>query len=417
MLIAADGEKIPSEELGSIHVYQPGAPRSFERSTLLVGARGVGKTLLLRHRKQTTHPEAAYVNLYSILGALDAEGVGSRAVQLGARTNLAVSSKARALVAVSVVDEVKNRLGTSAMSQLMKELVSLGPRLRFARPIRDPADLFIEFAGFDLDQWTKSNAPAFFPLLARLHELLGQEFALFIDRMDDAPRAAVEGLFPLLSQSLPYKTVMAARVGAAQLVPPTPDPSLAPGDHFDVVHLGYSVETDLWRSFMDESIDKFLFLNGLDAHPPRRPKWPVSFARESLRNAIEHTQIYLSGQDDIERAAALADRRRYVLRTAHQAVGPAHQGFQDFVASVVKLSEKANISVGQRLIVEVSDVLEDQLVAVPTREPIHDFMLAALRSEAIFLPNGHRWHPYFLPNRFELSPLLAWDGRTRSWMI
>lgn len=76
---SADGETLSGEQLAETHVPHPGVGTYLQRSTLVVGSKGAGKTFLLRHRKHTTHPGALYINLFKTLTSIARDsGLGGR---------------------------------------------------------------------------------------------------------------------------------------------------------------------------------------------------------------------------------------------------------------------------------------------------------------------------------------------------
>jgi predicted AAA+ superfamily ATPase len=46
-----DGEKIPDDDVRRVYQRPPEMPELFSKSALIVGAKGVGKTTLLRYQK------------------------------------------------------------------------------------------------------------------------------------------------------------------------------------------------------------------------------------------------------------------------------------------------------------------------------------------------------------------------------
>ena len=83
-LLLADGEKVSTADRRD-PLAPPSVDEYFRRSTLLIGSRGVGKTFLLRHRKQTSHRGAVYVNLVETLPSIAKDaGIGGRSLAFSA---------------------------------------------------------------------------------------------------------------------------------------------------------------------------------------------------------------------------------------------------------------------------------------------------------------------------------------------
>jgi hypothetical protein len=104
-LVPADGEKVSAEQIAETHVPHPGVSSSFGRSTLLIGSRGVGKTFLLRHRKQTTHKGAVYINLVDTLASIARDaGVGGRSLVFPEAQARRICAKTAALLASRAIE-------------------------------------------------------------------------------------------------------------------------------------------------------------------------------------------------------------------------------------------------------------------------------------------------------------------------
>jgi hypothetical protein len=64
----------------------------------------------------------------------------------------------------------------------------------------------------------------------------------------------------------------------------------------------------------------------------------------------------------------------------------------------------------------ISDRPEQMSLLRSEPDKAAEFLVRAIRNEAIFVTAGTQWHPYRLPLEFEVAPLLAWDGRNARWI-
>jgi hypothetical protein len=62
-----DGEQIPDDQILDIFRPPPGVPTNYDRNTLIVGSRGVGKTTLFRYLK--ARHEGKGLAIHTALGA------------------------------------------------------------------------------------------------------------------------------------------------------------------------------------------------------------------------------------------------------------------------------------------------------------------------------------------------------------
>src|SRR5215469_13608113 len=117
--VPADGGKVSTEKMEQTHTRPPGVSDHFKRSALLIGSRGVGKTFLLRHRKQTSHQGAIYINLVDTLHSIARDaGIGGRSLvftedqakRIQAKTAALIASKAIELCIREVDDNIPLRL-------------------------------------------------------------------------------------------------------------------------------------------------------------------------------------------------------------------------------------------------------------------------------------------------------------------
>lgn len=423
-VLPAEADRIPSEQLGDTHVPHPDAPMEFRRPTLLVGVRGAGKTFLLRHRRHCVQQGALYINLRVELQSLsNAHGIGSQAADLPADLELLVRRQSSALVALAIVRELLDN--EPAVSRIDAEVLSpLIPQT--CRPterwldISRLMDLRRAMRACSDDLWMDDSLAGgdLVEFLLELHRGLDVNLTLFLDRADDVPAAAVAPLVALLDQSAPFVLVIAGRPAVAHAIPSMHDSGAVPTDHYDVIHLGSDPYSAVWQEFSAEAVSKYLAVNGVQLPDDSSLDWCFRLGRDSLRRSARLAQIAVGTTSDHDRRrgqvaqmqATLLAKIRGEMRTIHS----------DFPAYLRKLKEEAAeaLSSGEQVALEVEvDGSRAAFDLLGERDQFSLALLRAVRSEAFCLPSGVTWHPYELPTRFEVLPLVAWDGKNDSWIL
>ena len=422
----ADGEKLSTEQIHSTHVPHPGVDEFFRRSALMIGTRGSGKTFLLRHRKLVAHPGAVYINLVKCLQSLSRDsGLGGRTLHYSDSQRAQIRAKAAALIAATAVEQLLKDQRWAGRTPL--PLGRLAPLLTSDIDVSGNADLdtvtalrrqinqkrLRDWANESIDSWLLAE------ILCDIGNALEPPLALFLDRAEDAPAPALQLLLPLLDQSVEFLTVIAARPGLAQLVPDELDPTLVPGDHFDIVHLGSDPYDQSWITFSASAVRNYLDANGVNLDDDQELTWSSRMARDSVRSAVTLTQIGLATrgkQQRDRRSERLTALRDHQLATIRAELQPEHPDFAATVRLVrQRFHDELLAGTQQGVLINVSDA-DEQLSLVRQRGQLTDFLLKAIRCEALYLPPGHLWHPFQLPITFELPPLLAWDSRNTSWI-
>jgi len=98
-----DAEKYSDEAVLELFRLPPNLPEQFARSTLLIGARGSGKTLFLRYQKLQHRGISAYFNLTAEFSSITRQtGLGAIAYDTPPTLLGAIFGKAAALLALSV---------------------------------------------------------------------------------------------------------------------------------------------------------------------------------------------------------------------------------------------------------------------------------------------------------------------------
>lgn len=422
-VLPAEADRVPTEQLEATHVAHPDAPTEFKRSALLVGVRGAGKTFLLRHRRHFIHHGALYINLRVELQSLSRSyGIGSQASDLPADLELLVRRQAVALVAIAIARELLDNESsvTSFDAALLDSIVprhclasdrhldssSLSDLRRAVRASRDEAWLDENLHAGDLVEF-----------LVELARSLDIPLIVFLDRADDVPAAAVAPLVALLDQSAPFILVIAGRPAVAHAIPSLHDSGSVPTDHYDVIHLGVDPYSEAWQEFSAEAVSRYLAANDVQLPHPDEMRWCHQLGRDSLRRSARLVQLALASEADLElRMQQVTQLQTTLLAKVRGEMRSLHP---DFPAYLRGIKEEAARWLSNERQVALEVEIEGTRAAfdlLGERDKFSLALLRAIRAEALCLPQGVLWHPYELPSRFEITPLLAWDGRNAAWI-
>lgn len=423
--VPADGEKVSTEQIEETHVPHPGVSEHFRRSTLLIGSRGVGKTFLLRHRKQTSHQGAIYINLVETLHSIARDaGIGGRSLVFAQDQAARIRAKTAALIASRAIELCLREVGGDMSLKLTLMDPLLPPELRQSSPATAATAKVI---GFDistspLSLWPPSDLThILIDVLSDLANAYPHRLALFLDRAEDISIPSLGVLMQLLDQSVEALAVIAARPGVAQLIPRDRDPTLIPGDHYDIVHVGVSPYSESWLHFVGSATRNYLVANEIAIPDDVRLTWCCCMARDSIRQAVSFAQVAVSTNSPATfglRLPQIRAAREQLLRVLRQLLVPEHADFRNVIDHVHhhprisgRLANESQLCVLLRV---VGQSLQQSLLSEP--DQLSDYLLRAMRGGGFLCPPGYHWHPYELPDMFELAPLLAWDGRNEKWI-
>ncbi len=421
----ADGEKLSSAQINETHVQHPRVGSFFQRSTLLIGTRGVGKTFLLRHRKMTAHPDAIYINLVSCLQSLSKDsGIGGRTLEFNSDLISQIGAKTSALIAIAVLEQLLKDSKNPDFKFPLRLLEAVLPeelRVSDIATLESIKAIRLKVNQFRLKEWPKEFFQSW-SLISTLEEICehyGKKVPLFLDRAEDVPAPALKVIFPLLDQSVSFLVVIAARPGLAQLIPAGIDPTSVPGDHFDIVHLGSNPYDDDWIEFSRIATIRFLNENNIVVQENDSFLWAMRFGRDSVRAAIGYTQISVETSSKTElnrRLQYLKSHREYQLKTIAAELQPENADYRYTIKAIQNNFPQLLTLESQKPVLIETEVETEQLSLLRGNSQLVGYLLKAIRSEAIFLPPGQLWHPYELPAVFEVPPLFVWRSENSSWI-
>lgn len=419
----ADGEKLSARQLHSTYVAHPGVDEYFRRGTLVIGTRGSGKTFLLRHRKHFRHEGAIYVNLLTCLGSMARDlGLGGRSLDYGEDQRAWVQSKTAALIILSVLEQLlkDRRSGAARAAQFINSLPLLPADLQVSGEptLESVVALRLRTNRKRLESWGH-HAPSVDYLaegLTQINSVVDNGLTLFLDRAEDIPAPSLKAILPLLDQSIPFLTVIAARPGVAHLMADEVDPTFTPGDHFDVIHLGADPYEEDWTMFSRIAVQNHLAANSKETDDMQLLTWASRLARDSVRSAAQFAQIGLAYPDLTQRADRIYRLQSFQLATLKSELQPEHP---NYAALIDRLRHRCRDELiqGPQKALCVRVIRKDlQLTLLNHRSALTDFLLKAIRCEALYLPPGEVWHPFSLPTTFEIPPLLVWNRENLTWI-
>jgi len=421
----ADGETLSAEQLADTHVPHPGVGTYFQRSTLVVGSKGAGKTFLLRHRKHTTHPGALYINLFKTLNSIARDsGLGGRASGVDPDTTTAIESKTAALLGATAYELAAKEHDGDVYLDLdgLNALLPRPLRQHGVLTHRTVKQLSREIQSTPLREWTEQvHTELLIDAIRELSDASPTDLALFLDRAEDVTTPSVSMLMSLLDQSTGFLVVLAGRPAISQLIPSTHATSSVPNDHFDIKHLGLLPYSDEWLAFAQTATENYLSANdGTTVQWDDGHTWALRLARDSIRLAVSLAQISL----DTAGIARINDRRSQVagiragrLASCCAALIPDYRDFRQVLAEIQdQCRDRLAHDEPFCLHAGVEDEAATQLSLLGERTEITDYLLRAIRVDAFCLPSGYQMHPYELPTVFEVNPILAWDAENPKWI-
>jgi hypothetical protein len=423
--VPADAEKLSTQQIEQTHVPHPGVSDHFNRSTLLIGSRGVGKTFLLRHRKQTSHQGGIYINLVDTMHSIARDvGIGGRSLVFTEDQAGRIRAKTAALIASRAIELCIREAGEDLALDLTL-IEPLLPREFWPSPSATPRaaqDLRYAISTSSLSSWPpQDHTSILIDFLGELAAVYPDKLTIFFDRAEDISIPSLAVLMQLLDQSVEALVVIAARPGLAQLMPRDIDPTLIPGDHYDIIHVGVNPYLDSWQRFMESATRNYLAANEIALTDDPQLRWACGMARDSVRQAVTFAQFAISARTPAslsQRADQMRAAREQLLRIVRQQLVPEHADFQKVIEHVQRhpdVTRRNSEGAQFQVLLHIVGQSEQQTL-FGKQDPLYEYLLRAVRGGALFYPPGYYWHPYEIPDTFELAPLLAWDGRNDGWI-
>lgn len=415
-----DGEQIPDDRIRDIFRWPPAITRTFIRSSLIVGSRGVGKTTLFRYLKSTHSGLAIHLALgaeFSSFGKDAAMGPLGRGYSK--TMEQLIASKAISLLALSVADRLAAKKIQPDLDLLNhclpKESVQLPRRLSTAWCSRTREII----SNLTLEQFEPRATRPLVKLISDLGRRTASKIGpllLLLDRADMVVPAALVPVAELLDQSVDYVALVAMRPGHASQIFASEELGAIPGDHYEVTHLGQSPYEPEWEQFLTEALQAQLGGLALSSVPEIPRRFILTVARDSLRTALELVlacQSAPSGRLESELATALAAVRESHLVAAQRVLQSHHPDYRKLVSDIRAELLKSKVSVDGPVHLQILDQQSPGLWQENSQVDV--FIDAALRSRAACMPNGRMWVPGLRVREVEIPPAIIWHEGDPYW--
>jgi len=421
-----DGEKVPKGKLRDLFRVPPLVPLELTRSTLLIGARGVGKTTLLRYIAASSSATAIYLSLLDELGSV-AKDAAAASYGDGIPPSLknALCAKSECLLTLGLLRE-SLKYGMTAGANVRRELPPAisAPR----RGAISPKWISQQVVTIRNAPIASINVDDCRGLLqrcaARLGEDLteqGKELHVLLDRADMVQPFLAMPALNLLDQAGAYYALVATRPA------PYADPDwgrnqpIAPIDHYNTTYIGIAPRTQEWRAFVRDAVSaQYAQVIASRRMPPALLDAIITYSRDSIRVALELTYATLKAPDklwDDRLNRALDEAKSDLVRRGGAALNPWVRRFQDTVKAwrAKALSTAKKLTVQTPVVIELTSGSHQAELNhdLPPPSPVDRFIAAALSVGVASPPDGEGWYPGSRLERIEISPILVWASTDR----
>ncbi len=406
----------------------PGIELEPARGTLLVGRRGSGKTMLLRHLEQTYDGLAVYGDLTTILNPIstDTGTAGLTFDVIRPSEEISIRHKTTCLLAFWFASECAQR-GIKVSAKVLDW--ALPKRLRgIGLERKDPRDvLFGELAWAELDTFGRG------PDIGALRNVISaasndpslpgsRPIMILLDRAERVPYPCLDSVLMLLDQTDVFTSVVATRPGVMGSDQSLSADSPAPGDHYHISHLGSFPYSKQWYDFQVSALRSWV-PHSLSQIPSPELVLLLRISRDSLRCALElvHTSIGDAGTFEWQRALECVAAKRAVLLQSIQ--GQLRHLKPNITAMLNDIrsshGDDFRLPVKITLDSEETDQEPEQLSLFHIGRALRDmsrdeqFVQLALRAGLLTTLHGDVWHPFASIEAAEVFPLFLWEEGDR----
>jgi hypothetical protein len=406
-----DGEDIRPGDVPAIFRRPPRLPTEFDRSALIIGSRGAGKTTLFKGLRYNHSGISEIIDLSKVLFSLPKQtGRGMLTPEVPEAMERLLVGKSKSLSALAIANCSATRtlkpdisyLNACIPEVLRTHLNEPNPQVAWREVTRAPLSEFESVA----------DAPELRMLVedlgaqARSH---GQSLLFMFDRADMVSSACLVPIFELLDQSPHFVALVAMRPSPSGLAMSEFADRIVAGDHYDLYHLGEFPHAKEWLDFVMVAVGAQL-KEALGQIPLSVKDTVLALSRDSIRTAIELFTAFFRPRDQSPNAALLDAIRRmnsncsYIVR---QHLRSYHESVPDLFE---RLRKTARLEAGDRYCrVVLQPRLEPRPDLFHFTGKWHPFAEAGVRNSAFFLVEGDRWAPGAKIDRVELSPALVWQ--------
>jgi len=420
--VQIDAEKYSHKEVLELFRPPPSMPERFTRSTLLIGARGSGKTLFLRYQKLQHRGISAYFNLTAEFSSITRQtGFGAIAYDTPPTLLGAIFGKAAALLALSVYAKCIHKKQVPSSRTLQDVVLQCVPSSINSHPddlsssssidrLRSQlSNAHIElFDGFALD----SPLTRVLTEIGRICQGQGKPLLILFDKADQALPDATVPVLETLNQSPTYTAVLAIRPGYTSRELTKACSIVAPGDHFDLHHLGRDPRSKSWLDFQMEAAHSHF--RGQDKMPRLlRDKGTLLdtllfAARDSIRFVIKYLAKDIATKDALQ--MCLKEEKANLESTASSTLPKNFLRSEDFKGLLSSLQKQTAKETALRPVqIQISKEKKD---LYDESENVDRFLEAGLRCGIFGLTDGIPWSPGVQIREVEVSPLLAWTHKS-----
>jgi len=424
-----DGEKIPDDRVADVFCPPPGVSFPVNRSALITGSRGAGKTTLFRYLKHVHERDsrgiAVHINLTDVFSSLTKQtGTGPLTLEYPANLEPLIAAKASALLALNLAERLlRRRLPLQIDRDIINSCLpdAAQPRRRRLITLEWLATARRAVGKAPLEAFNQiSEAHALASLVSSLGELcegISGPLLLLLDRADMVLVPSLAPAFELLDQPGRYIALVAMRptyIGNTSLVHAG---GAVPGDQYSVIHIGTHPRSDQWGTFVRTSIQNQLTIQTggtLAAIPEPVIAQIFAFARDSVRTALELFQQCLGDEKPKEQQLvdALDDLRANHLTAAQTSLQRYHPNYRDLLRDLRAMAMRKHSVIAGPVSVRIG-TSRDGLFQ--TSASLSRFVDNALRAGAFCLPEGAYWSPIHEVTEVEVPPLLIWQKADPCW--
>ncbi|MCL4210362.1 MAG: hypothetical protein KJZ68_06845 [Phycisphaerales bacterium] len=413
-----DGEGIPDSRIREVFRQPPEIPPAFNRSALLVGPHGAGKTVLFRFHK-VVHDEAGgtalHINLVQDTASISQrDGIGPWTVDIPSDLQRQIAGKTSSLLAISIAERLslKKRLkipptwlDTCLPPSLTSSSQSGSDNLAALQHQVTRAPLRVFDSVFDT-----RPLGLFLARLAGELERAGAPLLLLFDRADLVTAPALFPVLDLLNQTFHYRALLATRPGHPSRPFVQPTFGGAPGDHYDVWQLGSHPRSPEWAAFARAALEA-QFGDPYAALPSSHVDAILAFSGGSCRNAVELVAnlVASSRTGDGELLDALDAKHRNENNRVRTAL--MHHGL-DYSSTLSMIRRRVQEESGApcaRPVLHVDRQVPATLWAAATSADA--FFDDALRTGALNVAEPQEWLPGARPSAFEVPISLLWTKK------
>lgn len=414
-----DAERIPEDRVRDVFRSPPGVPSRFARSALIVGARGAGKTMLFRYLKETSEGFVTHIYLSTEFPSLTKAGYGPLTSTYSHDEEIQLSGKATALLALAISERLLRKgltVPQDAFLHCFPDKLRQTNLQVTASWITDVRYIMNREALSSFDAVAQGS-----PLVSFVSSVgdynrhtLGPMLLLF-DRADAVPSPALLPVFELLDQAGLYTVLVATRPGIGGEALSKLARVIAPGDSYDVMHLGLYPRSSEWKELVQQGLEVQFGLQFTSLPQTLRDCIAV-FARDSIKVAVELASRCIFDKvncDTSELTGLLEDFRESRLTAAQRTLQTYVEDFRQSMRNIRSETLEQHGSLTPGVLVTIRQRSKPLLFLERTRLDL--FVDAALRSGAICMPEGERWVPGLRPTRVEIPPLLIWTKQDKVW--